>query len=796
MNFKTLLSQIVSNSLLNEAPDQSGQAEKKERAKSASPDAKARDAARKRVERAQETPREKKPKEELIKDVILVKTRSGAVQLIFKDSFNASLHQKLNKDALTMQEAQKVTKEEGFEQTRASKLLFGDVKVKPGEKEERGSKKEEQEKQEKARPKDEEEKKKEQKAEGGRAKKMSQEEMFRAMAEMNPEQLMGMPPELRNEYFKMNRQPPANNDFDRVSYEGLSVEYGLSNISGVPFNQQVLNALVFLGKLKAGASDQEMQTYLALAPDGREFTRSAFFTAKKILSQIGDECLQNLLSNVETGGKPVNSEGSPDMVCGDYRFKVAAGGEISFSTTAFDQSNKSFKGFIARALTQALSNPQLISGDQKLSGAFSKMKQGKDNFSTVLVSDDMVAQIKSNPELLAKLQRTPITSASGENLGTVIDKDGNLNQMASLSYYTKAWEEGAREIFKGGSGKNVLKQEVIQNVLKGMLRGDNITDPKMAPNHLITVNGIFPMTDEYFKTIAGESNLDVSAAKDVINSSNISNYKPSAAAALKKFTTIVEAKKQSEVEKISEKDVLIPIDSIDPINLMVNHIVNSNDFLLNASLLPGFNTKDLNSVQYNYVTIGKKTIKIPVLKGENVSNEVLGEATLFINDLLVEGLTNNFVITAMRRNLLLSEPEYSMLTEADKLLVENSEYLMINVAAIYENAIKRMQEEPNTLVGLVNDILIEATKRNYKKEYRNYHGKPKQRKERAARTKAREQMIKKGRVKKGDGKDIDHKVPLRNGGSKGLNNLRVRDRSENRSDNGHKKGEKQNKDWK
>jgi hypothetical protein len=57
-------------------------------------------------------------------------------------------------------------------------------------------------------------------------------------------------------------------------------------------------------------------------------------------------------------------------------------------------------------------------------------------------------------------------------------------------------------------------------------------------------------------------------------------------------------------------------------------------------------------------------------------------------------------------------------------------------------------------------------------------------------------LIKKGRVKKGDGKDIDHKVPLRNGGSKGLNNLRVRDRSENRSDNGHKKGEKQNKDWK
>jgi hypothetical protein len=83
--------------------------------------------------------------------------------------------------------------------------------------------------------------------------------------------------------------------------------------------------------------------------------------------------------------------------------------------------------------------------------------------------------------------------------------------------------------------------------------------------------------------------------------------------------------------------------------------------------------------------------------------------------------------------------------------------------------------------------------KDYKKEYKNYHGKPKQKKERAARTAARELMIKKGRAKRGDGKDIDHKKPLRHGGSKGINNLRVRDKSSNRSDNGHKKGETQKK---
>ena len=95
-----------------------------------------------------------------------------------------------------------------------------------------------------------------------------------------------------------------------------------------------------------------------------------------------------------------------------------------------------------------------------------------------------------------------------------------------------------------------------------------------------------------------------------------------------------------------------------------------------------------------------------------------------------------------------------------------------------------------------NSYLYEKYVRDYKMEYRNYHGKPKQRKERAERTKARETLIKKGRAHKGDGKDIDHKRPLRNGGSNSLNNLRKRDRSENRSDNGHRKGEKQNKDWK
>ncbi len=70
--------------------------------------------------------------------------------------------------------------------------------------------------------------------------------------------------------------------------------------------------------------------------------------------------------------------------------------------------------------------------------------------------------------------------------------------------------------------------------------------------------------------------------------------------------------------------------------------------------------------------------------------------------------------------------------------------------------------------------------RDYKKEYENYQGKPEQIKNRAARNAARSTMAKKGLVKKGDGKDVDHIKPLAKGGSN-KTGLRVVSKSANRS---------------
>lgn len=69
--------------------------------------------------------------------------------------------------------------------------------------------------------------------------------------------------------------------------------------------------------------------------------------------------------------------------------------------------------------------------------------------------------------------------------------------------------------------------------------------------------------------------------------------------------------------------------------------------------------------------------------------------------------------------------------------------------------------------------------RDYAKEYRDYHSKPEQKKRRAGRNAARSKMVKAGRVKKGDGKDVDHK----NGNARDnrSSNLRVESKSKNRA---------------
>lgn len=83
-----------------------------------------------------------------------------------------------------------------------------------------------------------------------------------------------------------------------------------------------------------------------------------------------------------------------------------------------------------------------------------------------------------------------------------------------------------------------------------------------------------------------------------------------------------------------------------------------------------------------------------------------------------------------------------------------------------------------------------VAKRNYKKE-NAWENTPQQVKNREARNRARALMERKGKVHKGDGKEVDHKKMLAEGGSRtNPKNLRVISRHANRVKQPKHKGKK------
>lgn len=67
-----------------------------------------------------------------------------------------------------------------------------------------------------------------------------------------------------------------------------------------------------------------------------------------------------------------------------------------------------------------------------------------------------------------------------------------------------------------------------------------------------------------------------------------------------------------------------------------------------------------------------------------------------------------------------------------------------------------------------------------RRHYAEYQGTPEQIAKRSERNKARRAMEAAGKVRKGDGMDVDHKRPIRAGGGNAPSNLRVIPKGRNR----------------
>lgn len=74
---------------------------------------------------------------------------------------------------------------------------------------------------------------------------------------------------------------------------------------------------------------------------------------------------------------------------------------------------------------------------------------------------------------------------------------------------------------------------------------------------------------------------------------------------------------------------------------------------------------------------------------------------------------------------------------------------------------------------------VKSNTRDYVSEYTNFHSRPSEKKKRARRNKARREMIRLGRAKRGDGKDVAHRDNNTKNG--GLGNLSIQSKKANRS---------------
>jgi hypothetical protein len=83
--------------------------------------------------------------------------------------------------------------------------------------------------------------------------------------------------------------------------------------------------------------------------------------------------------------------------------------------------------------------------------------------------------------------------------------------------------------------------------------------------------------------------------------------------------------------------------------------------------------------------------------------------------------------------------------------------------------------------GEKRDPKSHRTPTQIRRQVKGYNARPENTKKRAMNNAAREMLKKEGKVKKGDGKDVHHKKPLRSGGTNSRKNLAVTSASKNRA---------------
>lgn len=513
----------------------------------------------------------------------------------------------------------------------------------------------------------------------------------------------------------------------------------------ISLSEQVVRAMIVLSRIASGASGQELNyTLTFMGGKFSRFTKEAFLLAKKLLEKMNT--LDGTVLNHFYETAVFNMDGSQPtakLFTSDKRINPIVNQNKIFITPKDEnydaQKMMIFNLFSTMDLNQMQITPTLAQGFQTIASQFGKTLFNSTQYEALMNDPNINNKIKKNlTELVAKKK--------------VLDENGMVLPQASLEVFKQQMEQLIPLFIQDiNKKKNPVNIEAKKALIGSYLSGQD-QNPIANATHIVRDNGIYAIDDALLTELAGLSKIK-----------------------FKKFKRKLFEEEMPEVnEKTLMKSLVFKTTDImkDPVRFLLSLMLESYDFETMLCLNPMLKVKDLKKFisKNNIIRVNGKEITIPVVRSseEQIEFDSLGHYMDVAEQILIN---SDKPFAKLLEQKLINRKQFINLKKSKKQL-DPETLVALALAYTYNNAPESITEEKRD--------------RDYKKEYREYHGKPEQIKRRAKRVTARRKLARQGRVKKGDGKDVDHKDgnPMNNSEK----NLRVQDKSTNRSNNKKYKG--------
>lgn len=308
-----------------------------------------------------------------------------------------------------------------------------------------------------------------------------------------------------------------------------------------------------------------------------------------------------------------------------------------------------------------------------------------------------------------------------------------------------------KNIFKGSDFEKSLKFALTKNYLYG----SNIVDARANSSLLLTEDGLFRLTDEFMEYLSRNAQLQIKPKKLFKSTYGRKEKNSKLPKTIEKYKAIIEQVKEKMVMKEpSKEEVLVSLPSI-----ILTSLVEYFDFDFSVSVNPiqTASNKERKSNEFNTVVVKGKEVRIPVTldKGDMFTNTIKEDIDLACDILVERNMMSKFVANGVKG------------TKNKSDIPEELKMLIATVLSDTKN---------NRKISIIEKL--EGYEKKYSKKTSHH---------RSNRNKARRAAEKKFGAAAIKGKDVDHKDgnPMNNSPS----NLRLRSKGDNRSDNGHHKGE-------